>query len=247
MIISYIQKLIDIVLPPRCPITGHVVDSHGTVSADGWKNLSFITKPYCDCCGFPFEFSVPETGVKNLCAACLVAPQDYDCARSSLVYNDQSRGFILRFKHGDQTQSVVAMMPWLYQAGGEFWGDTDVIIPVPLHRWRLLRRRYNQAALMAQGLSKKTKIPYIPDMLIRTRSTPVQGHLNASERKKNVASAFSVHPKYAGNVRGKKILMIDDVYTTGSTVNECAKVLKRSGAARVDVLTLARVVKAARV
>ena len=241
------QKLIDVVLPPRCPITGEIVDSQGTVSATGWKDLSFITSPYCHQCGFPFDFAQENDAAVNLCGACIANPPIYDHARSALVYNDQSRDFILGFKHGDQTHAVVAMVPWLYQAGGEFWGDTNIILPVPLHRWRLLRRRYNQAALMGAVISKRVKIPFLPDGLIRTRSTPVQGHLNASERHKNVASAFSVHPKHKDAFLGKNVVIVDDVYTTGSTVNECAKVLKRAGANKVYVLTLAKVVKTTRV
>jgi ComF family protein len=239
----YIQKLIDLVLPPRCPITGEMVDSQGTVSAQAWKDLSFISSPCCFVCGFPFEFIAQIGDNENVCAACLLNRPEYDKSRSALVYNEYSRDFILGFKHGDQTQSVVAMVPWLYQAGAGLWPEVDVIAPVPLHRWRLLRRRYNQSVLMGRAISKRVGISFSPDILIRKRHTVVQGHLNASERHKNVASAFTVHPKRKNNVLGKTIMLIDDVYTTGSTVNECARVLKKAGADKVYVLTLARVVR----
>ncbi len=241
---SYIRNLVDFVLPPRCPLTGEMVDSQGMVSPDAWKTLSFIAPPYCGACGHPFEFAVADGGgAAMLCAACLAEPPQYTKARAAMTYNDHSRDFILGFKHGDQTQSVVAMVPWLYQAGLEFWKDADVITPVPLHPWRLLRRRYNQAGLMGRVMADRTKIKFIPDILLRTRHTPVQGHLNASERHKNVASAFSIHEKRLADVMGKNIVLIDDVYTTGSTVNECAKILKKAGAGNVYILTLARVVK----
>ncbi len=238
-------KLIDAVLPPRCPFTGEIVDSQGTVSPEAWAKLSFITSPQCHACGFPFEFAVPAGSGETLCAACLAERPEYSKARAALVYNDASRDFILGFKHGDQIHAVVSMMPWLKQAGVDILPDTDLIVPVPLHRWRLLRRRYNQAAIIGRAVAKETGKAFMADALLRTRATPTQGHLKAKERAENVRKAFSLHPKR--NVAGKKVLLIDDVYTTGATVRECVKVLKKAGATEVFVLTLARVVKAGRI
>lgn len=167
-------------------------------------------------------------------------------ARAALAYDDASRGFILGFKHGDQTQSVVTMVPWLKAAGADLWPRVDVIVPVPLHRWRLLGRRYNQAALMGNVMSKAMGKSMVADALLRTRSTPSQGHLKPDERKKNVSKAFAMNPKRAANIVGKTILLIDDVYTTGATVRECAKILLAAGANEVAVLSLARVVKSSR-
>lgn len=239
-----LSKLIDAVLPPRCPFTGEIVDSAGTISPSAWAALSFIAAPYCDACGFPFEFAVPKGGGETLCAACLSDRPAYKHARAALVYNDASRDFILGFKHGDQIHSVVAMVPWLKQAGADLLADADVIIPVPLHRWRLLRRRYNQAAVIGRALAKACGKTFLPDALTRTRATPTQGHLKARERAQNVKRAFAVHPKR--NLAGKKVLLVDDVYTTGATINECVKVLLKAGVAGVSVLTLARVVKPGR-
>jgi ComF family protein len=236
-----LARFIDAVLPPRCPFTGEVVDSQGTVSPKAWAALSFITAPYCHACGFPFEFTVPAGSTEALCAGCLAKRPDYSKARAALVYNDASRDFILGFKHGDRIHSVVPMIPWLKQAGADVLPDTDIIIPVPLHRWRLLRRRYNQAAIIGQALAKETGKTFIADGLIRTRATPTQGHLKAKERAQNVKKAFSLHPRR--NVAGKKILLIDDVYTTGATVRECVKILIKAGATEVNILTLARVVR----
>lgn len=237
-------KLIDVVLPPRCPFSGEIVDSAGTISPSAWAALSFITAPYCDACGFPFDFSVPKGAGETLCAACLADRPPYKHARAALVYNDASRDFILGFKHGDQIHSVVAMVPWLKQAGADLLAEADVIAPVPLHRWRLLRRRYNQAAIIGRAMAAASGKSFVPDALTRTRATPTQGHLKARERAQNVKHAFAVHPKR--NFAGKKILLVDDVYTTGATVNECVKVLLKAGAAEVSVLTLARVVKPGR-
>lgn len=237
---SYLIKLIDTILPPRCAFTGEIVDSQGVISPKAWGDLSFIAAPYCKACGFPFEFAAANDA---LCAACLTDAPEFSAARAALVYNDASRDFILGFKHGDQTQSVVTMVPWMKAAGADILTGADVIVPVPLHRWRLLRRRYNQAALIGQAVAKDMKIVFCADALIRTRATETQGHLNANERKKNVKSAFELHPKRGVVVTGKKIVLVDDVYTTGATVSECAKALLKAGAADVSVLTLARVVR----
>lgn len=243
----YLNRLLDMVLPPRCPFTGDIVDSQGTVSAAAWAELSFITAPFCHACGFPFEFAVPQGSAKNLCAGCLHDRPEFTKARAALVYNDASRDFILGFKHGDRIHAVVPMIPWLRNAGAELLTNADVVLPVPLHHWRMIRRRYNQAAVMAQAVAKDAGLTFAPDALIRKRATPTQGHLNAKERQKNVKHAFTVHPKRMGQVQGKKVVLVDDVYTTGATVRECARALLAAGAADVSVLTLARVVKAGRV
>lgn len=168
-------------------------------------------------------------------------------ARSALVYNDASRDFILGFKHGDRTHAVVPMIPWLKNAGVDLWGEVELIVPVPLHRWRLLGRRYNQAALMGYALAKDIGVPFIPDALLRTRPTQSQGRMKAHEREKNVKKAFSLHPKRKDKMKDRNILLIDDVFTTGSTVKECVRVLLEGGAASVSILTLARVVRPGRI
>jgi ComF family protein len=236
------------VLPPRCPVSGDLVDAHGMVAPQVWQNLDFIIDPMCQKCGMPFGFDADGGGVEglgddHLCVNCLSYPPEYHKARSVVHYNDGSKSMILAFKHGDQTHLVRSFIPWIKQAGRKILGDVDVIIPVPLHRWRLLRRRYNQAALIGERLSGETGIYFLVDGLIRKRATPAQGHLTIQERKDNVKEAFTVNPKYAADFKDKNVVLIDDVYTTGATVNECACVLKDAGAARVDVLTLARVVK----
>lgn len=241
---KFISVLLNAVLPPRCPFTGEIVDSSGMISADAWKCLSFISLPCCRACGVPFEINPGSSDA--LCPSCLVSPPRYNRARAAIVYDDASRDFVLGFKHGDKTESVAAMVPWLKTAGIELLRDADMLVPVPLHRLRLLKRRYNQAALMAFALTKATGIPTLPDMLLRPRSTPPQGHLSIAERAKNVRRAFTVHPRMNDRIAGKRILLIDDVYTTGATVNECAKILVDAGALGVDVLTLARVVRPAR-
>lgn len=236
-----VGAFVDMVLPPRCPITLEIVDAQGTVAPQAWARLNFITAPLCRTCGLPLEI---DTGAESDCAICLTENKPYDQARAALVYDDHSRGVILGFKHGDQTHAVVSFLPWLRQAGSALIEGADMFVPVPLHRWRLLHRRFNQSALIASALAKVSGKASVPDVLMRTRATPSQGHLRAGERARNVKAAFTVKPGM--DVRGKNILLIDDVYTTGATVSECAAALKAAGAATVNVLTLARVVKPTR-
>jgi ComF family protein len=158
-----------------------------------------------------------------------------------LVYDDSSRRLVLGFKHADRLEPVPAFGRWLARAGAELIEAADLIAPVPLHRWRLFRRRYNQAGLLAQALGRVADCPVAPDLLVRRRSTPSQGGLGRAGRRRNVAGAFALRPGREARVRGRRILLIDDVHTTGATLGECARVLRRAGAASVDALTLARV------
>ncbi len=239
-IIEVVQGGIDAILPPRCVMTGEIVDQQGMISPKAWSNLGFITDPKCRTCGFPFEFEISDA---SECTSCLTFPPPYRSARAPLRYDDHSRDLILRFKHADQTHVVRAFVPWLRNAGQEMLGRADYIVPVPLHYWRLLKRRYNQAALIAQAISADTDIPWLPEGLKRIRSTMTQGHLNAKQRYKNVRRAFSVPEEIAPNIQGKAIVLVDDVFTTGATVNECTLALMGAGAAEVNILTLARVVR----
>lgn len=235
-----LTKALDLILPPRCVVSGQEVDHQGMIAPDIWARLKFIATPYCQTCCLPFEY---ETEGEAVCGACIETPPIYDTMRAALVYDDTSRDMVLKFKHADQMHNVKAFIPWLRMAGATLIEQADYILPVPLHRWRLLKRRYNQAAVMALFLAKATEKACIPDGLLRTRATVSQGHLKAGERADNVKKAFAVNPKYAEKFKGKNILLIDDVYTTGSTVNECAKVLRKADAATINVLALTRVVR----
>ena len=234
------ERAVDAVLPVRCPLTGELVDRQGMIAPSGWARLSFIGAPYCSCCGVPFEFGMEEGGK---CVACLEVSPEYNRARAALKYDDVSRELILGFKHGDKTFAVASFVPLLRQAGREILSGAEVLVPVPLHPYRLIRRRYNQSAMIAQALAKDMGMAHWPLALRRIRATPSQGHLKVEERAKNVRKAFAAHPKFADGLKGKRVVLIDDVYTTGATVRECAKVLRKAGVVSVDVLTLARVVK----
>lgn len=238
-----LNQIIDTILPARCIVTGDLVDQQGMMSPEAWRTLNFIAEPQCHRCGFPFDFDDGSAKEGNICAACHKIPPPYNFARSALVYDDVSRHIILGFKHGDQTHAVTSFMPWLLRAGDEILAQSDYLVPVPLHRWRILRRRYNQAGLITKFLSKETKIPAFLDLIERQRATVTQGHLNVKERQRNIKNAFVIPEAYKLKIKNKNICLIDDVYTTGATVNECTKVLLKAGAASVNILTLARVIK----
>ncbi len=232
---------VDTLLPPRCVVSGEAVDQQGMLAPSIWADLDFISDPFCGCCGVPFDYTVEE-GLH--CTECLDHPPLYHSARAPLKYNDASRDIILGFKHADKTLAVKAFTPWLTRAGAQMLAEADALIPVPLHYTRLVRRRYNQAVLIANEISMATDLPVLSHVLKRIRATPSQGHLSPTERRKNVRAAFAVPEKYKAQVKGKNLILIDDVFTTGATAEECTKALKKAGAARVDVLTLARVCKA---
>jgi ComF family protein len=238
--------LLDAVLPPQCLACSAIVDAPGRLCAACWGSLNWIAAPFCARCGVPFEFDASAGAPAHAitCATCFADPPLFDRARAVFVYDDGAKGLILGFKHADRLHAAPAFGQWLARAGAELLDDADLVAPVPLHWVRLAWRRYNQAALLARALARAGGAGrLVPDLLRRRRATPSQGHLSRKERARNVARAFLVAPHYMNKVMGARVLLVDDVLTTGATVGECAKVLRAAGAARVDVVTLARVVR----
>lgn len=234
------RQLLDLMLPPTCAGCGEVLEDAHTLCADCWGTLTFLGQPCCDACGHPFAYEVPGL---TLCGACTRDRPPFARARAALLYNDYSKAFILRLKHADRTDTSRLLAKWLLQAGADVLGDADVLVPVPLHWTRLFARRFNQAALLAQALGALAGKSVSVDALVRHKKTPSQGHLGVKARVRNVQGAFRVPRARGLRVKGKRVVLIDDVYTTGATARAAAKALYRAGAARVDVLTLARVVK----
>jgi len=234
------RTMLDAVLPPRCLACGTVVAGDGAVCPSCWSGLAFIAAPHCACCGLPFAFEVAPDA---LCGDCVRNEPTFGRARAALRYDDASRPLVLAFKHGDGIHAAGALGRWMTQAAGELLRDAELLVPVPLHRWRLFRRRYNQAALLAQAVGRLSGRQVLTDGLVRRRRTPSQGGLSRSGRIANIRGAFAVGRHRAGDLRGRKLLLVDDVMTTGATVSECARVLRRAGAVEVDVVTLARVVR----
>ncbi len=233
--------MLDFIFPPLCAACRAPVTQSHNLCARCWGRIAFIADPVCVVCGFPFEF---DAGPGTLCAACQQRLPAFDRARSLMRYDDASRDPLLAFKRADRLDLVPAFARWVFGVGHELLAGADVIVPVPLHRWRLWQRRFNQSALIAQSLGKFANKPVDCLALVRTRATPSQGDMpSAAARRRNVQGAFRVTPANAVRLRGKSVLLIDDVFTTGSTIEACARALKRAGAARILVLTLARVVR----
>jgi ComF family protein len=242
--VPWIRRLsmtfLDAVLPPRCLSCGMLVEAAHALCAECWPKICFITEPLCATCGMPFEF---EASGGSVCAVCASSERPFGRARAAIAYDDGSRGFILAFKHGDRTDAARVFAPWMTQAGRDLLADVDLMVPVPLHWTRLFMRRYNQSALLAQAVSRLANVRVALDLLVRRKRTPSLAHAGAVERAKTVSGAFVVPPRRRHDVEGRRILLIDDVFTTGATIGACARALARSGARSVDVLTLARVLR----
>ena len=234
------RRTLNLLLPPRCLSCGAGVEAVASLCPDCWGSLTFLAPPGCAVCGYPFDF---DLGPDALCAACARERPRYDRARAVLRYDEASRRLLLGFKYADRTEGAPAFAGWLARAGAELLADAEVIVPVPLHRWRLFARRYNQAALLALALGRGSEVPVETDLLVRRRNTPSQGRLNAAARRRNVAGAFTVPAKRAAGLAGRRALLVDDVLTTGATAEACTAALLRAGAGAVDVMVLARVVR----
>ncbi|MFY8105319.1 MAG: ComF family protein [Elstera sp.] len=235
---------LDWALPRRCVCCGVPVAAgapQAGLCPDCWPKLSFLapplgTRPLCLCCGVPLGRA--ESGI---CSACTRQKPRYRRARAALLYDDISKPLVLRFKQADRTEGARLFAAWMVRAGGEVLEEADVLIPVPLHRWRLLRRQFNQAALLAQAIGRETGIPTAPTALKRLRATGTQRQRSRAERRRNLTHAIDVSPGWAARLAGKHIVVIDDVLTSGATLDACAASLLRAGAASVQALVLARV------
>lgn len=234
--IAAARGLLDLLLPIRDFDGGPALNAG--LPARTWSRITFLEDPCCDGCGSPWEFD-PGPGVR--CAACEARPRAFGRARAACLYDETSRDLILKLKHGDRTDLADLMARWLSRAARPLLEEADVVVPVPLHRWRLLRRRYNQAAEVARPLARVHGLPFLPDALERVRDTETQGGKSAVGRRRNVAGAFAVPDRARDRLAGKRVLLIDDVLTTGATAHACARALKGAGAAAVDVAVIAKV------
>ncbi len=232
------RVVVDGVLPPRCLSCGETVDEPDALCGRCWGGITFFAPPWCVLCGLPFPHPM---GKDALCGACARGRPAWDQARAVLRYDKHSRSFILGLKHGDHTHVAGAFGRWMHRAGSEVLAGADLLVPVPLHWTRLFQRRYNQAALLAHAIRAAGGPDVAADWLVRRRRTPAQGHLGPVARERNVRGAFAMRARRS--VAGKRVVIVDDVMTTGATVDECARVLRRAGAASIGVLTLARALR----
>ncbi len=236
-----LRGIVDLVLPPRCPGCRTIVDGDGRYCLDCWGQLGFITAPQCARCGVPFEH---DRGAGTECGACLAEPPRYASARAALRYGGPARKTLLALKHGDRQHLARVMVPHMARAAGPLLDPPApdiLLVPVPLHRWRLWRRGFNQAALLAQVLARHTGAAIAIDAIVRARATATSQGMGRKARARNVRGAFFVPDR--ATVAGRRIILVDDVLTTGATADACARVLRRAGASEVHVLTFARVVR----
>lgn len=230
--------LASIIWPQRSLLTHRELPGPGALEPELWAKLHFLSDPLCARCGTPFEIAVDPDQV---CAACIAHPPLYDRARAALVYGDISRDLVLGLKYQGRRDGLSVLGGWMANAGRDLLADADLIVPVPLHYFRLIRRGFNQSAWLAAAIARESGVRLSVDALKRIKSTPIQGGLSAEGRRRNVQGAFKVRPSRDKLVRGRRVLLVDDVLTTGATAEACTRALRRAGAACVDVVTLARV------
>lgn len=237
---KFLRKILGVIFPSHCLYCEKIISAEGLFCSECWPKLQFITDPKCNICCNPFEFLVSE----NLtCAKCLSSPPSYDKAVVIFRYNKLIKKVVSNFKYRDGTYLAKKLARFLFNKARVEISDADFIVAVPLHKKRLRHRKFNQSLILCRAMLphvSKTKLR--PDFLLRIKNTVAQVELRKKQRERNLKSAFALNPKYFEVVKGKKILLVDDVMTTGTTLENCAKVLKKSGAKNVTVLTIARTI-----
>jgi ComF family protein len=234
--------VVDVALPQLCPSCRQPVEGAG-LCPGCWSKLSFIAPPYCERLGIPFAYD-PGPGILSMEA--IADPPAYRRARAAVRFDDVARTLVHALKYGDRLDLAPMMGCWMAMAGRSLTAEADAIIPVPLHWRRYWARRFNQSALLAEAIAKASQVPLVLGALRRVKATPQQVGLSQSARALNVQGAFRVSPSGKAAVAGRRLILVDDVITTGATVDASARALLRAGAAEVNVLTFARVVAAAR-
>jgi ComF family protein len=232
---------LDTVLPPLCASCRAPLGNPGGLCPTCWSRISFIAPPYCERLGIPFTYD-PGPGILSMEA--IADPPSYGRARAAVRYDDIARDLVHRLKYGDRLDLVTTMGQWMSRAGRELLADADALVPVPLHWRRLWGRRFNQAAALAKVAAATGGLPVLADALRRKRATPQQVGLSRNERAVNVQGAFAVTQDGKAAIYDKRLVLVDDVLTSGATVDTCARTLLRAGARNVDVLVFARVVAA---
>jgi ComF family protein len=227
-----------VLFPPVCVGCRRHVTEPGALCGSCWPQLRFLEKPWCPVMGTPFQY---DMGEGFLSAEAIANPPPFDRARAAVAYTGVARRMVQSLKYSDRTDLAPWMARWMVRAGADLVADADVVLPVPLHRWRFFSRRFNQSAELARAIAAPTGKPFAPNAIMRVKMTRQQVGLGVSERQDNVRAAFRVPPENDIDVRGRRVLLVDDVYTTGATVSSVSKALKKGGAAAVDVLTFARV------
>lgn len=239
-----IQRLFQAVYPPQCLACGGVVGEHGGLCGPCWRDTPFISGLVCDSCGVPLLGEAPGADDPlPHCDDCLTVARPWSRGRAAMLYHQTGRRLVLALKHGDRTESAGALASWMHRAAAPILEPGMLVAPVPLHWRRLLRRRYNQSVLLSQSLAKRASLAHCPDLLVRHRATPSQEGRGRDSRFANVASAMGVHPMRKHRLVGRKVLLVDDVMTSGATFAAASDACLAAGAVEVRILALARVAK----
>lgn len=233
---AFWHHFINTILPPRCANCGQWTTKSDTLCPLCWRSVTFIVSPKCSICGWPLPY--PGTA----CIPCSSRRPRFSTGRSIFYYNGAIRSLILQLKHHDATYVAPSLASFLHGYGGDIFEEIDGIIPVPLHRWRLMGRGFNQTTLVAFHLAKYRKIPIKINILKRHKFSLSQARQPGHQRRSNIKNAFSITPHGRTWIAHKRLLILDDVWTTGSTLDECSKILLKNGANDVKALTIARVI-----
>lgn len=236
------QRALSLVYPDQCLLCPELVERSGGLCPACWRDMPFLRGLVCDACGLPLP-GVGEGDAGVLCDDCLTLTRPWVRGRAALAYRDAGRRLILMLKHGDRPDLARPASVWLEAAGRNMFTPETVLVPIPIHWSRLVRRRYNQSAELTRALSRRTGLAHCPDALARGRKTPVQDGLTADGRFLNVAGSMGAHPKRAQMLRGRDVCLVDDVMTSGATLAVAAEACLEAGARQVCVLALARVSK----
>jgi ComF family protein len=237
---SFGRAALDLLVPPHCPSCDELVATPGLFCAACFARVGFVTEPCCVACGVMFAYAA-QGGTERLCPTCRAAPPAFSRARAAFRYDAHARRLILPFKHADRTEHARILAAHMARAGTALLREADLLVPIPLHRHRLFHRRYNQAVLLARRLAATSGVALLADGLMRHRATPPLGDKAAVERHAVMDGVFSIRPSRAARIIGSRVLLIDDVMTSGATANACAAVLRAAGAADITVLVAARV------
>jgi ComF family protein len=234
---------LDVALPPLCPSCREPLGDGAGLCASCWSKLSLIEPPYCARLGIPFTYD-PGPGLLSMEA--IASPPSYDRARAAVRYDDVARALVHAFKYGDRLDLAPMMGRWMARAGRELIDGADALVPVPLHWRRLWARRFNQSAALAAAIGGPAGVRALHGVLARVRATPQQVGLSKAQRAENMQGAFKVAPERKPDIAGRRLVLVDDVLTSGATAEASARALLRAGAAHVDVLVFARVVAGGR-
>ncbi|WP_460272986.1 double zinc ribbon domain-containing protein [Celeribacter sp. ULVN23_4] len=232
------QRLAKLIYPPQCLTCDELIEVERGLCPKCWSETPFIVDHPCECCGRPLV-GAAEAG--DLCDDCRLQPKPWNRGRAVMLYGGNARAMVLRFKHGDRTDLAHPMGDWLSDAAAPLIVPETVVAPVPLHWGRLLYRRYNQAALLARRVARLNGLDYLPDLLKRSSATRKLDGMTAEQRRDTVAGAIRINRAQEGRIKGRAVLLIDDVMTTGATLGECAQACLKAGAISISVAVLARV------